>query len=432
MRSSNFNLAKELADRTDADWRFGALSQPGIVSIPAAEREAYLPVGETQFDQYTDFTDCASRSPVNFLESLFTYHYQHAMLPENKKWMEDQGYANDGKITFSDRFVAVGSGTTHGGNSLKAPLDFIYRSGLIPKKLLPKTDTMTWDQYYAPIPQNLKDLGKEFLKRFTINYEQVAQIHFADVLKDDCLGVAGYAWPAPDANDVYHSSSDAFNHAFLIYNLPKYQIFDNYMEAPGDFTKNLAPDYKLYEYGYRVYVSAEKKSPDDEAEEVGLWQKLVDLLTQLRDYLLTTQQAPIPTPAPTNTLPPSNMLGLFALAIQKFEGYTSNPPSRSFRNCNPGNTRFSAVGYAPIYLPVRRDPDNFAIFKNYQTGFLYLRNLILSKCKAHPEWDLYTFFGEEHDGWAPDSDGNNSRHYAEVVAQALGVAPNWKVGNLLA
>jgi hypothetical protein len=297
MKSSNFNLAKELADRTDADWRFGALSEPGIVSIPVAERENYLPLGETQFDQYADFTDCASRSPVNHLEALFTYHYEHGMLPENKKWMEEQGYANGGKITFSDRFVAVGSGTTKQGNSLRAPIDFIYRSGLIPKKLLPKTDDLTWDTYYAPIPQNLKDLGKEFLKRFTLNYEQVAHIHLADVLKDDMIGVAGYAWNQPDAQNIYHSDSASFNHAFLIYNLPKYQIFDNYQEAPGDYTKNLAPDYKLYEYGYRIYLSAEKST----LPALSIYDQLAILIAKIAEYF-KTPALPIPTSVRSNQL----------------------------------------------------------------------------------------------------------------------------------
>ena len=88
----NFDLARQLAEESVDDWQFGALSQPGIVSIPERERDAYLPVGETQFSKRDDFQDCASRSPVNHLEALFTYHYKHGMKPENKKWLEDNGY----------------------------------------------------------------------------------------------------------------------------------------------------------------------------------------------------------------------------------------------------------------------------------------------------------------------------------------------------
>lgn len=264
MINPNFNLERELAERTPADWTFGALSEPSLVTIPESERLAYLPVGELQFDAKVDFTDCASRSPVNHLESLFTYHYHHAMKPENKAWMEAKGYLQNGMVTFSDRFIAVLSGTTHQGNSLKSPVDAIYSKGLIPKSLLPKEDWMGWDDYYnlAAITPALIDLGKEFLKHFTINYEQVAQINFEEVLKDDMLGVAGFAWNPP-IDGVYHSSSTFFNHAFLVYSLPKYQVYDNYLDnnTQGDFTKNLAPDYTLYDYGYRVYISAEAVAP---------------------------------------------------------------------------------------------------------------------------------------------------------------------------
>lgn len=305
----NFNLQRELDERDELDWKFGALSQPALVSIPAAEREQYLPLGETQFDQFVDFTDCASRSPANHLEAVFTYHYQHEMKPENKKWLEDNGYVNDSKITFSDRFIAVGSGTTREGNSLRAPIDYIHKNGLIPKKLLPKEDWMHWEDYYdnSKITPFLKTLGQDFLKRFTISYEQVAEVHFAEVLKDDMLGVAAHSWPQP-VEGVYPPSDGQFNHAFLLYNHPKWQCFDNYMEAPGDFTKNLSPEYEFYDYAYRVYVSAEKvpekKSNDGDA--------MVSLLQQLLNALTAWWQSnqpptpPIQPPKPPVTIPPVN------------------------------------------------------------------------------------------------------------------------------
>lgn len=293
---NNFNVQRELAEQRGDEWQFGALSQPGIVSIPLGERDLYLPLGETQFDQFTDFQDCASRSPVNHLEALFTYHYQHEMKSENKAWLEVNGYVENNKVTFSDRFVAVLSGTTHDGNSLKAPLETIRKRGLIPKSLLPKTDTMTWTDYYAPIPQYLTDLGKEFLKRFTINYEQVAKVHFADIIKDDCIGVAGYAWPAP-LNGIYPKTTGAFNHAFLLYSIPEWEIFDNYTEAPGDFTKTLAPDYTFFDWGYRMYVSAENvvlKEPT---------QSWTELFTALLEAIKRIVMPPPPTPLPSNSTP---------------------------------------------------------------------------------------------------------------------------------
>lgn len=274
--NQNFDLEKEKAEQDGSEWQFGAMSPQGIVSVPLAERDQWLPVGETQFDALVDFNDCASRSPVNHLEALFTYHYNHAMKPENKQWLYEEGYymlhPDGDRIAFSDRFIAILSGTTHTGNSLKAPLEAVRTQGLVPKKLLPKEDWMSWDDYYDPakITQPLKDLGQEFRRRFPINYEQVPRTLFADLLKSDMIGVAGYAWPVP-ANGVYPKTEGTFNHAFLLYALPAFQIFDNYLDwdktdtkqIEGDFTKTLAPDYVFYEYGYRVYISAENGNKED-------------------------------------------------------------------------------------------------------------------------------------------------------------------------
>lgn len=264
--NSNFNLEKELADQSEKDWKFGAASQPSLVTIPEDQRDAYLPVGETQFDQFTDFTDCASRSPVNHYEALFSYHYDHLIKPENKRWLEDNGYIQNGKVTFSDRFIAVLSGTTHQGNSLKAPLETIRTQGLIPKKLLPKENWMKWEDYYdaSKITQALKDLGQEFRRRFVLNYEQVNKVDLTISLKCDMIGVAGYAWNRP-VNGIYQRvEGQNFNHAFLLYKLPAFEIYDNYFDftddgqqVEGDFTKTLAPDYVFYDYGYRAYISKE-------------------------------------------------------------------------------------------------------------------------------------------------------------------------------
>lgn len=120
---------------------------------------------------------------------------------------------------------------------------------------------------------------------------------------------------------------------------------------------------------------------------------------------------------PINPIPPNNYLNTFCLAIQSHEGWFLG--SRSQKNHNPGNCRYSSVGYLPIYEPVGKDAQNFAVFKDYATGFLYLKNLVKSKIHTHPMWTFYQFFAN----YAPSSDGNNSQRYAEVVAEACGVPP---------
>lgn len=271
----NFSEELENLHRSESDWVFGAASLPSLVQIPPGEHDAWLPQGEVQAvvdaqGNYVDMNDCATRGPINILEALFTYHYHHGMPRENQAWLEDNGYWNAGKITFSDRFIAILSGTTHAGNSLIAPLDSIHGNGLIPKKLLPLLPVMTWNDYYdkGSVTVAMLDLGKEFKKRFTVNYERVFAKDFAALSVREFLSIALFAWPIP-VDGIYQKAAGGFNHCVALFQ-PSYFVFDNYLEydpttgaldIPGDFIKQVAPDYAFFDYGYRVFISAETVVP---------------------------------------------------------------------------------------------------------------------------------------------------------------------------
>lgn len=257
---SGFDLKRELAERSDEDWEYlGSLSYPCIAEIGEDERDQYFPLGELQFGA-EDFMDCASRSPLNILETKFNYLLENNKLSkENHDWLIDNGYVDQYGVTFSDRFVAINSGTTRNGNSLKSPLEAIRKQGLIPKKMLPKKENMKWSDYHDPksITKKMRDLGEEFTKRFTINYEKVYESEFGSLLKKDMLDVAGYAWPKP-INGVYPKVQYQPNHAFMCFK-NAFFIFDNYLDVDQDYVKHLARDYDFMDYGYRVYITAEKK-----------------------------------------------------------------------------------------------------------------------------------------------------------------------------
>lgn len=170
-------------------------------------------------------------------------------------------------------------------------------------------------------------------------------------------------------------------------------------------------------------------------------QKLYDTVKRIGELLPTYSKPLMPemprTPAPTVQGP--MLLTKLAKGIEKMEDFV--PPggkyrdgrvsingSLSFRNNNPGNCRFSSVGYMPIYGLVREDRTTaspgkrgFAIFKDYNTGFLYLTNLIKEKARRHPTWTLLQFIGDEREGWAPASDNNAPKIYAGYLANFMGV-----------
>ena len=120
-----------------------------------------------------------------------------------------------------------------------------------------------------------------------------------------------------------------------------------------------------------------------------------------------------------------SILQQFCLAIRDYEG---KPGDRNYRNNNPGNCRYSKIGYAPKYGIVRKDKDGFAIFEDYETGWLYLLNLVRGIAKQRPEWTIVDFFKR----YAPSTDGNDPARYAAYVAQRLSVdVSSWKIKNLI-
>lgn len=123
-----------------------------------------------------------------------------------------------------------------------------------------------------------------------------------------------------------------------------------------------------------------------------------------------------------------------AIAISEMEGF-NKPGSRAQRQNNPGNLR--SWGKTPVL-------DGFANFPTPAEGWRALRRQVWRNVDRG--LTLYEFFGgkrvtdtltvthpdgtvEEvekkttvvYAGYAPDADGNRSRHYAEFVAKRAGI-----------
>jgi len=124
-----------------------------------------------------------------------------------------------------------------------------------------------------------------------------------------------------------------------------------------------------------------------------------------------------------------NMRRLEALAdsIRVYEGW--RPNSRAWRNNNPGNLRSS-----PFELDKR---ENFSRFDTFLSGWLALYWDLFQKAQGNTrtqlngDSSLYELFAV----WAPSSDGNAPRRYAEWVGARLDVSPHialsWFLEDLL-
>jgi hypothetical protein len=117
--------------------------------------------------------------------------------------------------------------------------------------------------------------------------------------------------------------------------------------------------------------------------------------------------------------------------MRDFEGKPGDP---NYRNRNPLNARFydpqgtgTDMAYLPMYRPVRCSPAGFAVFKDYQTGWLYGFNMLKHKIEKHPDWTLRDLIANH----APAEDDNNPEIYSNYVAKRLGVDNSYRVANLV-
>jgi hypothetical protein len=158
------------------------------------------------------------------------------------------------------------------------------------------------------------------------------------------------------------------------------------------------------------------------------------------DYLESTPEPPVIS-TPTETTPTVNSKATVencCLLIKEYEGWiypggkdwsgkVYPRGSRSYQNNSPGNVKFYSGGYLPKYLPVLKDGDGFAVFKDYNTGWMYLMNMVKVKIHLHPDRTFLQFFQE----YAPTSDGNDPVAYTNYVVRGLGVDKSAKVSVLV-
>ena len=282
---NSFRPDLEYKAQDGTEFKVGAIATD-LAQVPLKERMVWLPIGVLQRNNITDTSGCASRGPIAILKSKFTYFYHHGMLPELKEWSRNNGFVKDDKFVFDETFIEILSNTTPTGNSMKAPLEAIRKYGLIPE-LLPLEDNMTWAQYMDRnrITQKMYDLGAEFTKRFTINYEQIPRSMILQMLDVDLLDVAAYAWPIP-VNGVYPKSPGSYNHAFAVAtqaidaidSYPEYNPMTGMLEG-NDFIKRLAKDYDFFDWAYALTVP--KQTVPAVSLPMAFWQWLPTFLSWL-------------------------------------------------------------------------------------------------------------------------------------------------------
>lgn len=210
---------------------------------PSGDWSDSLPQGEIQIGKYGDTFACVTFSALNCLEVL-----------TGKK---DSGY--------SDRYTAKQSGTTRQGNYLTKVADSIRHDGLVEESEWswePRGDNprYTWDEFYKDIPQDVQDKGKEFAKKFDIQYEWVPTdvVSLKKHLKQAPLQIVTQVcggWNKPPVNGCGFGTQ----HATMLYKIDDegYHIFDHY----EPFKKVLKSDYVIA-YAMKYVISMKKPMLD--------------------------------------------------------------------------------------------------------------------------------------------------------------------------
>lgn len=164
---------------------------------------SYKPSDEKQSSFSFDTMSCTTFSGTSDLETFLNFCLENKMLSEAQvKFCIDNGYIENGKFNFSDRFSAIVNGTMPNGNYFPNVWDSFRKDGLIPEKDLPfggKSQAEYLDKKL--ITQAMRDKAQKFLEvmfekdasGYKLNYEWVpvtTGIELSNALKQAPVQVA--------------------------------------------------------------------------------------------------------------------------------------------------------------------------------------------------------------------------------------------------
>lgn len=376
--------------------------------------DAFLPPREQQFNASFDTMSCVSFANLNVVEMLI-----RRLFGEQKE--------------YADRFLSRASGTTQNGNSPTRVAETLRLNGVVDEPVWPWNNITSWADFAADIPKSIYDQAKKWGYDFNHEFVPSNPTSMKAALPFGPLSVSVVGWVRDADGYFYKPEGQRDGHMTVIYGYVDgkfWKCLDTYnIAGEGDSVLKKIRWDTNFEMVKRFSI---RKQEEVDAEltvfqtllKYGLsafWSRFVELFQRNEPAVVTIDR----TETPIEPLAPKKTIASLCIGIKVHEGWF--PGSRSYRNNNPGNTRYSSVGYASHYKPVLRDKDNFAIFKDYATGWLYLNNLIKEKIYKHPNWTILDLIKE----YAPATDHNNPEQYALTLRKRLGVDGNFKISELV-
>jgi len=217
-----------LIGRGEFDWQCGGNSaiQHDIL-ISDKDWKKFTVAHEIQWTGKYDTQFCVTYSALKTIAKIFTYLEQTEKLSQSDlEFLKD--YKKDEMYDFAERFPAtLGETTAHGAYQFKVA-NAIKNYGLIPQSMFPLADNFQDNISKDFITKEMYDKGKEFLKRFQINYEWVES--FDNLVYSPIQTVVRYAnYEKPD--DILAPEGE-LNHAVTgVYTVTEYnEIEDTYWQ----------------------------------------------------------------------------------------------------------------------------------------------------------------------------------------------------------
>jgi hypothetical protein len=255
----------------DKDFKLGQLKLAAEVLQPNQDWTEFLPVKEYQNKNGLETYSCVTFGTLNCLEIL---HKRLFGSEEN----------------YSERFCSTLSGTTQEGNSIQKVVETIRKvCGVIPEVFLPFDNTInTWEEFFAPIPQTLIDMGKEWLTQFSVGHEWVFTKgdgkdrvrRLKECLQYSPIGVSVMAWDRNDEGLYIKEKGEGDNHWVCLYGFLEGQYWKIYDSYDHD-TKELAWDYD-FGYGKRFTLTKKVLTPVEVSIiKISIMQRIIAIMKQI-------------------------------------------------------------------------------------------------------------------------------------------------------
>ena len=261
--------------------------------------------------------------------------------------------------------------------------------------------------------------------------------------------VFGVLWKWPTDNPIIKDNPRIGGGGHALFTLGWKTIDELYLTVINSYGKNVGEGGKFYFgrkvindfvrfYGALMFVDLTKEEYLKLAEErnklktkIGILQQIVEALKKLIaifqkkkvEEIISLDE--ITVPEIIKETPKISRIENWALAIKVEEGW--HPNSRSYKNQNPGNLKFSTLTKELGASSV--DKDNFAVFPTYEVGFKALCDFLKLACedKLKPYHQARTLYQFTQIYALPPT----NHPYAQNVAQRLGVSEWIDIKNLL-